>query len=111
MGQGTEQKQQFSVSDVIESAFTLRNGTAVKQIYYAMNESIRQQQPMKYPCPQPVTVSKSMLRHSTQSIANNFLIKIKAKENEMDSSEDNDSDNEEMDDSDAESDQGLDGFF
>ena len=109
----SEQKQMFEVNDLIACAYNLRNGTAVKQINLSKNENIKQQMPIKYPVPQALTASKSILRSSAEQLSNEFLKKIKHEANDaqMHSSDDSDDDDDDIDNSDNEDDAGLEGFF
>merc|ERR1712228_398381 len=107
-----EQKQMFEVDDVLQSAFNLRHGTALKQINLSKNENIKQQMPIKYPLPQALTASKSILRISADKLNNDFLTKIKdhkheTNETHLHSSDDSDNDDSENEDEDI----GLDQFF
>ena len=107
----TIQKQEFEIDDLLKCAHTLREGTAVKPINLLKNEQIKEQIPIKYPIPQPLTINQSILHLSVDKLQTEFLNKIKDNKTggtEEDSDEmDDDSDADEAD----ESEEGLGALF
>ena len=109
-------KQMFKVEELMQCAFHLRDGTAVKQINLSKNEAIKAQMPIAYPVPQALTASKSILRLSTAQLGNDFLTsrikdeanKIGGGDKDADDDSDNSEDNSELEEED---DAGLEGFF
>ena len=104
-------KQEFDVDDLLKSAHTLREGTAVKQINLLKNEQIKEQIPIKYPIPQTLTINQSILHCPVDKLRTEFLNKIKDSKAGGDEEDSDDMEDDSDLDEEDESEEGLGALF